>query len=122
MIDAEVGVYLGSSGSGEGHSLSDDELRFVYEVDIAVGRNPIAGYIASVDVLDRLCQAFPQVVVVNIVERTTSYVHRCRELLPERPGGDSPIRSPYLPAGGKAEAVARADAARVDVRAGEGLA
>lgn len=36
MVDAGVGVYLGSGGAGEGHALSRDELRRVYEIGVGV--------------------------------------------------------------------------------------
>lgn len=43
MVAAGVGVYLGSPGSGEGHSLTDDELRRVYEIGVeeAKGKVPV---------------------------------------------------------------------------------
>lgn len=43
MVDAGVGVYLGSGGAGEGHALSLAELRSVYEIGVAVckGRVPV---------------------------------------------------------------------------------
>ena len=43
MVDANVGVYLGSGGAGEGHALRADELRRVYEigVDECRGRVPV---------------------------------------------------------------------------------
>jgi 4-hydroxy-tetrahydrodipicolinate synthase len=43
MIDAGVGVYLGSGGSGDGHSLDPDELARLYEigVDECKGKVPV---------------------------------------------------------------------------------
>ena len=43
MIDADVGVYLGSGGSGEGHALTIDELAQVYRigVDECKGKVPV---------------------------------------------------------------------------------
>src|SRR5471030_1310780 len=43
IVDAKLGVYLGSAGSGEGHALTRDELRRVYEigVDVCKGRVPV---------------------------------------------------------------------------------
>lgn len=43
MVEAGVGVYLGSPGTGEGHALSADELRRVYEIGVAEckGRVPV---------------------------------------------------------------------------------
>jgi 4-hydroxy-tetrahydrodipicolinate synthase len=43
MIDAGVGVYIGSGGSGEGHSLDLDELSRLYEigVDECKGKVPV---------------------------------------------------------------------------------
>jgi 4-hydroxy-tetrahydrodipicolinate synthase len=41
FVDAQLGVYLASGASGEGHSLSADELRRVYEIGVAVGKGKI---------------------------------------------------------------------------------
>jgi 4-hydroxy-tetrahydrodipicolinate synthase len=43
MIDAGVGVYLGSGGSGEGHALELDELGRLYEIGVeeCKGRVPV---------------------------------------------------------------------------------
>ncbi len=43
MVDANVGVYLGSGGAGEGHALRPAELRRVYEVGVEEcrGRVPV---------------------------------------------------------------------------------
>ena len=43
MVDSGVGVYLGSPGTGEGHSLSQVELEFVYRVGVeeCKGKTPI---------------------------------------------------------------------------------
>jgi 4-hydroxy-tetrahydrodipicolinate synthase len=44
MAQANIGVYLGSGGAGEGHALSLDELRQLYRVGVEVckGRVPVA--------------------------------------------------------------------------------
>src|SRR4051794_41081530 len=44
MCDANIGVYLGSGGAGEGHALTHDELRQLYRVgvDVCKGRVPVA--------------------------------------------------------------------------------
>ncbi len=44
FIDARLGVYLGSGGSGEGHTLTHDELRRVYRVGVAACKGKIAVY------------------------------------------------------------------------------
>jgi 4-hydroxy-tetrahydrodipicolinate synthase len=43
MVDAGVGVYLGSGGSGQGHALERDELSRVYEIGVSEckGRVPL---------------------------------------------------------------------------------
>ena len=43
FVDAGLGVYLGSGGQGEGHTLSKDELRQVYKigVDVCKGKVPV---------------------------------------------------------------------------------
>jgi len=43
LVDAGVGVYLGSPGSGEGHALTIDETRRVYEigVEVCAGHVPV---------------------------------------------------------------------------------
>jgi len=43
MVEAGVGVYLGSPGTGEGHALTADELRRVYEIGVeeCKGRVPV---------------------------------------------------------------------------------
>ena len=44
FVDAGIGVYLASAGSGEGHALTWDELRRVYEIGVEVckGKVPVA--------------------------------------------------------------------------------
>jgi 4-hydroxy-tetrahydrodipicolinate synthase len=44
MVDANVGVYLGSGGAGEGHALSIQETRQLYDVGVEVckGKVPLA--------------------------------------------------------------------------------
>ena len=43
FVDSRLGVYLGSGGQGEGHTLSKDELRQVYEIGVEVckGKVPV---------------------------------------------------------------------------------
>tara|TARA_B100000315_G_scaffold254843_1_gene296760 strand:- start:747 stop:1691 length:945 start_codon:yes stop_codon:yes gene_type:complete len=43
FVDARLGVYLASGGSGEGHALSRDELRRVYKIGVEVckGKVPV---------------------------------------------------------------------------------
>ncbi len=43
IVDAKLGVYLGSAGSGEGHALTRDELRRVYQIGVEVckGKVPV---------------------------------------------------------------------------------
>jgi N-acetylneuraminate lyase len=43
FVDAGLGVYLGSAGTGEGYSLSPEELRRVYEIGVEVcsGQVPV---------------------------------------------------------------------------------
>ncbi len=43
FVDAKLGVYLASGGSGEGHALSWDELRRVYKIGVEVckGKVPV---------------------------------------------------------------------------------
>jgi 4-hydroxy-tetrahydrodipicolinate synthase len=45
FVDAGIGVYLGSAGSGEGNALTVDELRRIYEigVDVCRGKIPVNG-------------------------------------------------------------------------------
>jgi 4-hydroxy-tetrahydrodipicolinate synthase len=44
FVDANIGVYLGSGGSGEGHALSMAELRRVYQIGVEVCRGRIPVY------------------------------------------------------------------------------
>jgi dihydrodipicolinate synthase/N-acetylneuraminate lyase len=41
FVDAEIGMYLGSAGSGEGNALSTEELRRVYEIGVSVGKGKV---------------------------------------------------------------------------------
>src|SRR6201999_2935562 len=43
MVDAGVGVYLGSGGSGEGHALEIDELARLYQLgaEVCKGKVPV---------------------------------------------------------------------------------
>jgi 4-hydroxy-tetrahydrodipicolinate synthase len=152
MVDAGVGVYLGSPGSGEGHSLTRAEVRRVYDIGVeecrgkvpvcanprearnpddmltivreaiaagvdvvqiyqidgghgfrprrnelsayfrdvlaeidhpvALGCNPVAGFVAPVDLLADLCREFSQVVALNIVETPPAFVQACRDAMP----------------------------------------
>src|SRR5262245_32969474 len=38
LIDARVGVYLGSTGMGEGHALTPEEHKRVYEIGVEEGK------------------------------------------------------------------------------------
>lgn len=42
FVDARLGVYLASGGSGEGHALSVDEIRRVYEIGVDVCQGKVA--------------------------------------------------------------------------------
>jgi dihydrodipicolinate synthase/N-acetylneuraminate lyase len=42
FVDAKLGVYLASGGSGEGHALSADEIRRVYEAGVDVCKGKVA--------------------------------------------------------------------------------
>ncbi len=44
FIDAKLGVYLGSGGTGEGHTLSIDELRRVYQIGVEVCKGKVPVY------------------------------------------------------------------------------
>ncbi len=44
MVEAGVGVYLASPGSGEGHSLSRDELRLVYRLGVEICKGKVPTY------------------------------------------------------------------------------
>lgn len=41
FVDARLGVYLASAGSGEGHALTKQELKRVYEIGVEVGKGKI---------------------------------------------------------------------------------
>lgn len=41
FVDAKLGIYLASAGSGEGHALKWDELKRVYEIGVEVGKGKI---------------------------------------------------------------------------------
>ena len=41
MVDARVGVYLASAGSGESHSMTRDEIRRVYEIGVEVCKGKV---------------------------------------------------------------------------------
>ncbi len=41
FVDAEIGMYLGSAGSGEGNALTTEELRRVYEIGVSVGKGKV---------------------------------------------------------------------------------
>jgi 4-hydroxy-tetrahydrodipicolinate synthase len=151
LVDAGLGIYLGSPGSGEGHALTIAETRRVYEIGVEVGSgrvpvcanpresrdvagmleladeavkagvdavqiyqidgghgfnptpaelgayfrdviseidhpvvlgcNPVAGYLAPIDLLAALCEEFPHIVGVNMVEVPFGYVVGCRDRL-----------------------------------------
>jgi 4-hydroxy-tetrahydrodipicolinate synthase len=42
FVDSKLGVYLASGGSGEGHALSRDELRRVYQIGVEVCKGKVA--------------------------------------------------------------------------------
>ena len=42
FVNAKLGIYLASGGSGEGHALSLDEIRRVYEIGVEVCRGKVA--------------------------------------------------------------------------------
>ncbi len=44
MVDAGVGVYLGSGGSGEGHALEPEELHRVYEIGVEECKGKVPVY------------------------------------------------------------------------------
>jgi 4-hydroxy-tetrahydrodipicolinate synthase len=44
MVEAGVGVYLGSGGSGQGHALEPSELGRVYELGVSEGKGKIPVY------------------------------------------------------------------------------
>jgi 4-hydroxy-tetrahydrodipicolinate synthase len=44
FIDAKLGVYLGSGGTGEGHTLSIDELRRVYQIGVETCKGKVPVY------------------------------------------------------------------------------
>lgn len=73
IVDARLGVYVGSGGSGEGHALSPEELQRVYRTAVAVckGKVPINANIpehhtARVTIERALQAADAGVDVVNI--------------------------------------------------------
>ena len=41
FVDAKLGVYLCSAGSGESHSMTREEIKQVYEIGVAVGKGKI---------------------------------------------------------------------------------
>ena len=41
FVDAKIGIYIASGGSGEGHALTWEELRRTYEIGVAVGKGKI---------------------------------------------------------------------------------
>jgi 4-hydroxy-tetrahydrodipicolinate synthase len=41
FVDAGIGMYLGSAGSGESNALTTEELRRVYEIGVAVGKGKV---------------------------------------------------------------------------------
>ena len=42
LIDAKIGLYLGSGGTGEAHTLTRDELRQVYKAGVASAKGKVA--------------------------------------------------------------------------------
>jgi len=154
MVAANVGVYLGSGGAGEGHALSPAELRRIYEVgvDECRGRVPVhanppeprtaaamlelarhavaanvdvvqlypmdaghamrpttaeqeayyrdlltaidhpvalsvhvfAGYMAPVALLRKLCEAYAQIVAINVIGAPVAYFVELRDAVGAR--------------------------------------
>jgi dihydrodipicolinate synthase/N-acetylneuraminate lyase len=41
LVDAGLGVYLASGGSGEGHALTPPEIRRVYDIGVSVGKGKV---------------------------------------------------------------------------------
>jgi 4-hydroxy-tetrahydrodipicolinate synthase len=41
FVDAKLGVYIASGGSGEGHALSNDEIRRVYKIGVEVCKGKV---------------------------------------------------------------------------------
>ena len=41
LVDAKLGLYLASAGSGESHSLDKSEIRRVYEIGVEVGKGKV---------------------------------------------------------------------------------
>ena len=73
FIDSKLGVYLGSGGSGEGHTLTWDELRQVYKIGVAqckgkipVWANPPEQYTARATIEQTQLAIDCGVEVVNI--------------------------------------------------------
>ena len=73
MIDARLGVFMGSGGTGEGHALDRDELARVYRAGVAackgkirVWANPPEQYSAKLTIEHSLLAAESGVEVVNI--------------------------------------------------------
>jgi len=154
MVAANVGVYLGSGGAGEGHALRPDELRRVYEIGVeecrgrvTVHANPpeprtavamlalarhaqaanvdvvqlypmdaghamrpttaeqeayyrdlldaidhpvalsvhvFAGYMAPVALLRKLCEAYAQIVAINVIGAPVSFFVELRDAVDPR--------------------------------------
>jgi 4-hydroxy-tetrahydrodipicolinate synthase len=42
LVDADIGVYLASGGSGEGHALTDDELGRLYRIGVEVCKGRVS--------------------------------------------------------------------------------
>ncbi|MEJ0097561.1 MAG: dihydrodipicolinate synthase family protein [Bauldia sp.] len=73
FVDADVGVYIGTAGSGESHALSRDELFRLYSIGVEVCRgkvpvnaNPPEQHTAKATLEQTLVAAKAGVDVVNI--------------------------------------------------------
>jgi 4-hydroxy-tetrahydrodipicolinate synthase len=83
FVDNGIDVYLASAGSGEGHALSWEELRRVYEIGVAVGKgriqvnaNPPERHTARGTIEQSLHAAAAGVDVVNIYQPTNWHGYR----------------------------------------------
>src|SRR5262245_39290507 len=73
FFDNRLGVFMGSGGSGEGHALTHDELKRVYEIGVSecrgkvpVWANPPEQYTAKLTIEHTLLAAKAGCEVVNI--------------------------------------------------------
>ncbi len=77
--DHGLGIYMGSFGSGEGHLMSRDEIRRIYEiaVEAAAGRAPV--YAAALGFTDTAH-------VIELAQEAVSVGIDAIQLMPPRPG------------------------------------